>query len=296
MANEFPDEPRALNYGAYQSNIAVAKEGSSPGDLKLARGLVVDLTNQNSIIADSGNARIQIFNHEGVLVSVLGQCILKFPWGVSVNKTYLFVTDVQLHTVFRFRKLDLTLITAAGKKGDLEEEFNFPGQPGISHNGFLYVPDRYNNRIQVLSPEFRFLKPKKYEVLIQPVDVKITLSVMYILCNPDKPCVHIFKLKDENITIIEVNTEIQKAFFFCIDQFRNFVISDYGAGILKVLKESKVIFRIAEGKIKEGGEGMLVCPCGVGFSGGKIVSVSHNTKFGLQVFSPPPLPLRFMAD
>ena len=296
MANEFPDEPRALNYAVYQSNIAVAKEGSNPGDLKLASGLAVDVTNQNSVIADSGNARIQIFSHEGVLVSVLGQFILKHPWGVSVNKSYIYVTDIQLHTVFRFRKSDLTLITAAGKKGDLEEEFNFPGQPGTSHSGFLYVPDRYNNRVQILCPEFRFLQPIKNDVLYQPVDIKVTLSVMYILCSPEKPCIHILKHKEDNVKTIQFHSHVQTAFFFCIDQYRNFVISDYGEGILKVLRDSKVIFRIAEGKIKESGEGALVCPCGVCFSGGKIVSVSHNPKFGLQIYSPPPLPLRFMPD
>ena len=296
MANEFPDEPKALNYTAYQSNIAVAKEGSSPGSLKHASGLVVDVTNQNSIIADSKNSRVQIFNHEGILISIAGQCILKCPWGVCVNKTHLYVTDVELHTIFRFRKSDLTLITAAGKKGCLEEEFNFPGQPGISLHGFLYVPDRYNNRIQVLNPEFRFLPPIKNDVFIQPVDIKVTLSALYVLCNPEKPCVHILKQKEEALKTIELHSQVEKAFFFCIDQYRNFVISDYGEGVLKVFKESKIIFRIAEGKIKEGGEGMLVCPCGVGFSGGKIVSVSHNPKFGLQIFSPPPIPRGVMPD
>ena len=47
MAKDSKEEIKALNYAVYQSNIFVAKEGSSVGELKLPHGLVVDVTNQN---------------------------------------------------------------------------------------------------------------------------------------------------------------------------------------------------------------------------------------------------------
>ena len=294
MAEDSKEEIKALNYTAYQSNISVAKEGTSVGELKLPHGLVVDVTNQNVIIADSANARVQIFDYEGNLVSILGQSFFKCPWGVAVNKTHIYVSDVYLHTIFRFRKLDLTLISATGTKGDLEEEFNFPAQPTLSHSGYLYIPDRYNNRIQVLNPEFEFVKQVKNDKFSEPVDAKVTVSTIYVLCSPEKPVIHILKQKEEVIQTIEFPMVIS-AYFFCIDPYRNFVISDFQGGFVKIFKESNLLFKLGEGKIKENGEGELVHPCGIGFSGGKIVSVSHNAKFGLQIFSPPPYP-RFIPD
>ena len=292
MAKDSKEEIKALNYAVYQSNIFVAKEGSSVGELKLPHGLVVDVTNQNVVIADSANARVQIFNHEGNLVSILGESFFKCPWGVAVNRTHIYVTDVYLHTIFRFRKSDLTLISATGTKGNLEEEFNFPAQPTLSHNGFLYIPDRYNNRIQILNPEFVFIKQVKNKVFSEPVDIKVTVSTVYVLCCPEKPAIHI--LKEEVVQTIDFPT-VLSAFFFCIDPYRNFVVSDFHGGFVKIFKESNLLFKLGEGKVKENGEGELFHPCGVGFSGGKIVSVSHNAKFGLQIFSPPPYP-RFLPD
>ena len=291
------EEAKVRHYAAYQANISVAKEGVNPGELKSPRGLAIDLTNQNVLVADSENGRVQVFTHKGDFISTIGVCILKSPWGVCVNKTHIFVTDVELHTVFKFRKPDFTLVSAAGKKGDSGEEFNFPGQLGISHDGFLYVPDRFNNRIQVLSPDFTFLRPIKKDYIHQPIDVRVTLTAVFILCNPESPCIHILREEKDSKKnkTIELNG-VRLAFFFCIDPFMNFIVSDFREGLIRVFKEEKLTFTFGEDKVKEGGEGKLVSPCGLAFSGFKLVNVSQNMMFGLQIFFPPPMMTRFIPD
>jgi DNA-binding beta-propeller fold protein YncE len=69
-----------------------------------------------------------------------------------------YVTDGYGNSrVLRFSR-DGALLSQWGKKGTGEGEFNLPHSIIVDKEGLVYVADRENNRIQVFSPEGRFLR------------------------------------------------------------------------------------------------------------------------------------------
>ena len=105
--------------------------------------------NQNLYVSDCNNSFVHVFTKDAVHLRSIGHYKeeLKQPWGLCVHGQYVYVTDVNSHCVFVFTT-DGEYVTSFGHKGQKEGDFNCPYYIYVDSNGFVYVTDFFNRRIQ----------------------------------------------------------------------------------------------------------------------------------------------------
>ncbi|MHB8845059.1 MAG: 6-bladed beta-propeller [Nitrospirota bacterium] len=129
----------------------IGSRGSEPGRLRNPRGIMVD-GNGNFWIADTGNDRLQKFNHDGDLLQVIGrggskEGEFRSPSAVAVTlKGNLVVADTGNRRVQVFSAKGLFL-GSFGKSGSQKGQFSEPVALAVDGHENIYVVDRGNNRI-----------------------------------------------------------------------------------------------------------------------------------------------------
>ena len=103
---------------------------------------------QNLYVSDWKNSCVHVFTNDGVYLRSINYVKeLKKPWGLCVHGQYVYVTDTSSHCVFVLNT-DGEYVTSFGQNGQKEGDFNLPYYICVDNNGFIYVTDYCNNRIQ----------------------------------------------------------------------------------------------------------------------------------------------------
>ena len=104
---------------------------------------------QNLYVTDYNNSCVHVFTKDGVHLRSIGheKEELKMPRSLCVHGQYVYVTDIISHCVFVFTT-DGEYVTSFGQKGQKEGDFNHPYYIYVDNNGFVYVTDYFNARIQ----------------------------------------------------------------------------------------------------------------------------------------------------
>ncbi len=161
------EDPYAAAWQERSPRLVFGSPGSGEGQFEGPRGVDVD-ANGWIYVADSGNNRVQVFTRTGEFVAqwpVPADAIaLREPWDVAVGPdSTLFVADTWNHTL---RKLDATgrVVLSWGEFGqfspsDAGGQAAFYGPRGLAlgPNGWLYVADTGNKRIQVFDTDGQYL-------------------------------------------------------------------------------------------------------------------------------------------
>ena len=124
--SEFGDvtEFEVPNYSLKKEPFLTAgKEGKGEKELDAA-GQFFDEDTQQIYIADYLNNRVQVMSLQGEFITRFGQDVLQGPWGISVNKDHIFVTDVGHDSLFKFCKNTLELLNST--KGSEVLQLNEP--------------------------------------------------------------------------------------------------------------------------------------------------------------------------
>ena len=106
----------------------------------------------NVYTTDCSNNCIQVFSNDGVLLRSFG-CNengvkkLSSPWGVCVSGQYVYVVNRGSHNVSVFTT-DGVYVFSFGQRGHEEGEFNTPLYLCVDQDGFIYVADSQNCRVQ----------------------------------------------------------------------------------------------------------------------------------------------------
>ena len=132
-------------YNKQLQHLATFKHGNMT-----VNNISVDI-HQNLYVSDTNNSCVHVFNKDGVHFRSIGRDKkeLKKPWGLCVHGQYVYVTDVTSHCVFVFTT-DGEYVTSFGQEGQEEGDFNCPYYLHVDRNGFIYVCDFYNSRIQCI--------------------------------------------------------------------------------------------------------------------------------------------------
>ena len=123
--------------------------GIDMGDL---RALVAD-SNGNIYATDWDKLRVHVFSHQGDHLrsfgcNLKGENILKKPLGLCVAGQFVYVCNHIAHNVCVFTT-EGKLVTIFGQRGNKSGEFAIPYGVCVDVDGFVFVCDANNHRVQV---------------------------------------------------------------------------------------------------------------------------------------------------
>ncbi len=111
-------------------------------------------------VADSTAQHVVVFDGEGKVVRIFGrQGELQNPTDAipSNDGKSVYVTDSKAHSIVVYDAATAKITGKLGKPGTGEGEFNFPSAIAVDREGFLYVVDQMNARVQILSATGEFV-------------------------------------------------------------------------------------------------------------------------------------------
>jgi DNA-binding beta-propeller fold protein YncE len=139
------------------------RKGSGDGEFLYPLGIDIDDGNR-VYVADSGNHRVQIFTSKGKFLSEIKipfeNDIMSDPTDISVDlkRNRIYVVDNNLHHVLVYDINSKKLLNTYGGPGEYKREFRFPFLMTLDTQGYLYIVDVINTRVQVLNPEGLFVQ------------------------------------------------------------------------------------------------------------------------------------------
>ena len=106
----------------------------------------------NLYCADKDNSLIQVFSNDGVFLHSFGcdgkgEKKVNGPWGLCVSGHYVYVCNGGSHNISVFTT-DGVYVTSFCKRGCNEGDFYLPYSVCVDQDGFVYVTDCSNSRVQ----------------------------------------------------------------------------------------------------------------------------------------------------
>jgi len=144
--------------------------------LRMPIGITVDAKDR-VWVADAVGQHVYAFDGEGTVLMALGQQNeMQNPTGVAVDdaRHRLYVVDSRQHSVLVYDSESGQFLAQFGQRGTDKGQFNFPTNVAVDRQGFIYVTDTLNYRVQIFDPSYKcvaafgeqgnhfgqFLKPK----------------------------------------------------------------------------------------------------------------------------------------
>ena len=283
-----PPLPRVPNYATFiQPVVASINLGSNLRGLNGPRGVSIEPTTDYIYVVGIEGGQIYIFSQTGDYINRFGDIHLIKPWGIQIYRDNIYVTDVRLCEIIRFRIPELKMIQRVGKGGSGRKEFRFPRQLAISPKQQLYVADQLNDRLQILTTDLKFQAILEHQTMTKPSDVKFSNNEMFVLSTRDNPCIHVFTLSGEESRSLVTNghgMQIIQAWFFCMDLHSNFIISDRTGNTIRVFSPGgHLLHTIGQ---RGYGPGEVYDPLGITLhNNNRLICVSTNNQCCLQIFS-----------
>ena len=270
-----------------QPVVAVGKWGDGDNEFQAA-GIAIDEDNQLIFTADCRNSRVQIVSFKGQFMTRFGQDTLKSPWGISMGKEHLFITDKRLDAMLKFDKNSYEHVMRTGTRGSENGQFNHHQGLCIDYNGDVLVADRGNNRVSIFSKDLIFISNLGIGKLKYPTDVNLTPYSVVVVLDASPKCMHFYSKNGHLLNSYISQGQgpdclVYRPIFFCLDLAGNIVISDYGNHRIKIFSQSEQLIHT----IGRQGEGIgeFRYPLGICISKlGTIFVVSDNPNFSIQCF------------
>ena len=108
-------------------------------------------TEEHMYVADCGNSRVQVLDTSGQFIRVLGdesEDNATRPSGLHLCNNYVYVSDWSGNRIVVYRTSG-QFVTTFGSAGDQEGEFYSPYSITSDPDGFIYVCDCCNDRVQI---------------------------------------------------------------------------------------------------------------------------------------------------
>jgi DNA-binding beta-propeller fold protein YncE len=139
------------------------RESSTRAPLALPAGVAVDAQDR-LFVSDAALHTIVCFSASGEPVAHFGTSSLGRPGGIAIDKqrNRLYVADAKDSriAVFDTRSLEFTGYIGKASTNDQHQNgtFNAPTNVAIDRNGWLYVADTWNYRVQVFDASGKFVR------------------------------------------------------------------------------------------------------------------------------------------
>ena len=129
---------------------SIGSHGEGRGEFNKPHDVKFD-TAWNMYVAEWGNERVQVLDTSGQFIRAFGQegeGKLSRPSGLHIVDKYVYVSDFSGHCIVVYETSG-QFVTSFGRRGRNEGEFAGPFCITSCTDGFIYVCDAGNNRVQV---------------------------------------------------------------------------------------------------------------------------------------------------
>ena len=226
------------------SVVSVCERGKGIDQLCNPHGVTVDNTTRMIYVADTLNHCVKVFDNTGKYLSRIGDSTgdgkMDYPHSLAIYENRILISHGypgnNSFSILNYQ-LDGKFLSRIGKHGKADLHFRFPYGLTINQtNGDIYVCDRDNKRIQILSKDFKFISKFGEDSLSEPLDIKLSKDYIYVL-DGSNPCVYLFDydhiLQKRHITRGN-GILVSNPHFFFIDDSNNLLISDYGSNSILI--------------------------------------------------------------
>jgi DNA-binding beta-propeller fold protein YncE len=144
----------------YSELRTLGERGHDEGNFNFPTNIALD-SSGNLYVVDTGNFRVQIFDHEGNLVRTFGQLgdlpgTFTRPKGIALDsEDNIYVVDAAFQNVQIWNKEGQYLM-AFGEGGEDPGQFSLPAGMAIDHEDKIYVVEQISRRVQI----FQYLSEK----------------------------------------------------------------------------------------------------------------------------------------
>ena len=200
----------------------------SPGELNNSCGIAIHYKTGNVYIAELSNHRVQVFSSNGDYLFMFSEKMFR-PFGICISLNNVFVTQYTSHCINMY-ELDGKLIKSVGSEWNGEAQFDLPlGLDVSDRTNNIYVCDRDNRRIQILTEELKYHSMLGIDLLRCPRDVKVTRDRVLVLDCSD-PCMFVFDsdhVLTNRLITRGVGKQTSNPRCFDIDREYNIIVSDW---------------------------------------------------------------------
>ena len=260
--------------------VATGKKDDAPGELTFPRGVAIHEETHQIFVANSNNHRVEIFSETGEFFHQLGVGQLSGPHGIATHGDSVYVSCFSDDTVSKFSRTELCLVRRIGGYGSDNGQFKYPSQLTTDPIGRVFIAD--NDRICIHDPDLNHLYNITHSSMSGPFDVKVSRNRLYVLCLDENLCLLVLTLEGDKLHSLITRGEgmdVLHPRFFCLDSLNNFVISDSKSHSIRVFSlEGNLLHTIGREGHKQA---MFYKPRG----NGRLVCVSDNDNYGLQIFN-----------
>ena len=222
-----------------QSVISVCDRGTGNEQLNYPRGVTVDHNTGNIYVANSLNHCVKVFDNTAKYLLKFGdgkgEGKMSFPRGLLIRGNKVFVSHDHCILVYQ---LDGKFVSSIGSKGSGELQFNWPWRLSTDeYNNDIYICDRNNHRIQIISENLQFKSQFGKDTLHFPHDIKHFKDNIFIL-DESNPCLHIYNrdlVLQQSVVTRGVGQQVCSPWFFFIDNFGNILITDHVSNSILIL-------------------------------------------------------------
>ena len=129
---------------------SIGSHGEGRGEFNKPYDVKFD-TAGNMYVTDYNNKRVQVLDTSGQFIRAFGQegeGKLRWPSGLHIVDKYVYVSGFSGHCIVVYETSG-QFVTSFGRRGQNEGEFNGPYCITSCIDGFIYVCDLGNNRVQI---------------------------------------------------------------------------------------------------------------------------------------------------
>ena len=283
---DYVDNTRIHYKSKIDSVVSVCKRGQGIDQLYYPEGVTVDNTTGMIYVADCENNCVKVFDNTGKYLSRIGDNTgdekMYYPHSLAIYENRILISQgysLNSNSCILNYQLDGKFISRIGRHGTADLKFRNPFGLTINQtNGDIYVCDRGNKRIQIISKDFKFISKFGEDSLSEPRDIKLSKDYIYVL-DASNPCVYLFDydhiLQKKQITRGE-GMLVYDPYFFFIDDSDNFLISDRGSNSILIFNPLfEFIHKIS---VSDNPKGIVIDKYG------RIIVVSQGPNHCIQIF------------
>ena len=223
-----------------QPLISNCDKGERDKQLNLPLGVALDHNTGNIYVADQSNDCIKVFDSNARYLFKFGDNgeEMSSPRRLLIYENTVLVSQSNCIMIYQ---LNGKFVSTFGKYGSRRLGFNDPG--GLARdtsNGDIYICDRYNNRVQIVSKRYESKSEFGSKSLYQPIDIIVHKKNILIL-DMSSPCLHIFNrnlILQKSIISKGEGQQVVNPMCLFIDSYDHILISDRLSNSIKIFNST----------------------------------------------------------